>query len=151
MNSRDDGGRIPTHPAHRQPYGKESIMLRFDKDYSSTLRAPVALLAALALICALALGACSPQGGTGKQSGGGEEYAPNPNVTVIQGELPTIEGPDVAADGAGGAGIEGSEEEALQQDRISGGSNSGAANSKNIEPLTDPLIEPRAEREASGQ
>ncbi|MDR1014625.1 MAG: hypothetical protein LBL86_06565 [Coriobacteriales bacterium] len=148
MNAKGGG----PHTAARIPSDKkESVMCQANGTANSgkaarhlaCRRAVGTSLAALVLACALLLGACSPKQPAAKAT----EHESNPNVTVIQGELPTITGPDMSAEGGGGAGIEGSEEEALQQDRISGGSNSGAAVSQNLEPLTDPLIEPREVRE----
>jgi hypothetical protein len=98
------------------------------------------------LFISLTLGACSPQTGKAGTSDG-SDYVPNPNVTAIEGELPTVTAPDMTADGVGGSNIEGNEEEKLQQDRISGGSNSGGITSENLEPLTNSLIEPKDKRQ----
>ncbi len=88
--------------------------------------------ACVALACATALTAlclgCAPQAPEPEVSDG-----LNSNDMAVRGEYTPY---DPSADAAvtGGAGIEGSEEEQLQQERIAGGA-AGAVQSKNLEPL----------------
>ena len=88
---------------------------------------------AAAAVCAMALAAacvgCAPQAETPAPSDG-----VNSNDMVVRGEYTPY---DPAAEAAvtGGEGIEGSEEEQLQQERIAGGA-AGAVVSQNLEELT---------------
>ena len=83
-------------------------------------------------VCAVALtglvAGCAPQA---------QEAAPSDglasNDMVVRGEYTPYD-PSVEAEVTGGAGIEGSEEEQLQQERIAGGA-AGAVVSQNLEPL----------------
>jgi len=102
-------------------------------------------LGVLLLSVSLLVGACSPQQGDQASDG----YTPNPNVSVIQGESDTVTDPDMLADGNSGTAIVGNDEEVLQQDRISGGANTGGVSSQNLDPLTSQLIEPTDKREAA--
>jgi hypothetical protein len=121
---------------------KETEMLKVSviKELKRTTGA--ALCIAL-LATTLFFAACSPQqGGTAS-----DEYTPNPNATITQGESDTITAPDMLADGNSGVAISGNDEEELQQDRISGGANTGGVNSKHLDPLTNTLTQPKSERE----
>jgi len=97
------------------------------------------MLVAFALVVILA--ACS--------SDDGENAPANDNAasksTIVDGEFETIgDDPDMLADGTSGMAIhEEAGDEALQQDRVSGGANTGGVASQNLDPLTDPLIEPQ--------
>lgn len=89
-----------------------------------------ALIAAATCAAVLALGVvgCAPQDA---------ELAPtdgiNSNDMVVRGEYTPYD-PSVEAAVTGGVGIEGSEEEQLQQERIAGGA-VGAVVSQNLEPI----------------
>ena len=83
---------------------------------------------ALAVALAVSAVGCAPQA---------EEVGPSDglasNDMVVRGEYTPYD-PAVDAAVTGGAGIEGSEEEQLQQERIAGGA-AGAVVSQNLEPL----------------
>lgn len=104
------------------------------------------LLASVVITVAIAvLGvvtACSPSADNSTSS----DYSPNPNVSVVMGEYETIgEDPDMLADGTSGTSIhEGAGDETLQQDRVSGGANTGGVASENLDPLEDSLILPQS-------
>lgn len=117
------------------------------KQRKEALTALVASLLATLLLAAT-LTACTPQEADNANADG---YNGNPNVAVIEGESETIgDDPDMLADGTSGTSVhEGAGDETLQQDRVSGGANTGGTQSQNLDPLTDPLIEPKDVREGA--
>ena len=90
-----------------------------------------------AAVCAMSAGllaGCAPQ--TETQEASGDVFATE--AYAYEGEY-TAYNPEAEAEVTGGAAIEGSEEEQLQQERIAGGA-VGAVVSKNLEPLPEDSI-----------
>lgn len=100
------------------------------------------LIAAIALACfGLTLASCASQSG---QSDEGQSISSTQGKTNL-GEYETIgEDPDMLADGTSGTAFQKGGEEEHQQDRISGGANTGGVQSENLDPIGTGAIDPQS-------
>lgn len=116
-------------------------LLKRKKKSLLTLAATLALIVILALVAV----ACATDANTSSESKPPEG---NPYQTSVLGEFETIgEDPDMLADGTSGTSVhEGAGDETLQQDRVSGGANTGGVASQNLPDLKSDLIKPQSDK-----
>ena len=100
------------------------------------------IMCSLAVALLLAGSACSPNSDASNTS---KDYEGNSNQTAIAGEYETIgDNPDMLADGTSGTSVhEGAGDETLQQDRVSGGANTGGVASQNLPELESDILNPQ--------
>lgn len=103
-------------------------------------RITIVTVVAMALVLTVTLMAASCSSPESSSSDDSEKSSQPENVVI--GEFETITEPDMLADGTSGTAFQKGGDEELQQDRVTGGANTGGVASENLDPLDGDLTGP---------